>query len=77
MEGGDDLQLEKGDLVELVRVENSGNFTVRLVNDPTIVGNVPPSFLRSKDSVVAATMEGESKNRVRGRVFILFLFSNS
>ena len=51
MEGGDDLQLEQGDLVELVRVESSGNYRVRMVDDPSCEGVVFPNFLRLKDSV--------------------------
>ena len=65
MEGGDDLQLEQGDMVELVRVEPSGNLRVRMVDDPTSEGIVPPSFLRSKDSVSTETMEGEKENNCK------------
>ena len=51
MEGGDDLQLEQDDVVELVRVEPSGNLRVRMVDDPSCEGVVFPNFLRIKDSV--------------------------
>lgn len=51
MEGGDDLQLEPGEVVELVRKENNSTLYVRTLETadaPAIEGNVPASFLRRK-----------------------------
>jgi len=51
MEGGDDLQLEPGEVVELVRRENNSTLYVRTLetaNGPPMEGNVPASFLRRK-----------------------------
>lgn len=49
MEGGDDLQLEPGEVVELVRKENNSTLYVRTLETaeaPAMEGNVPASFLR-------------------------------
>jgi len=51
MEGGDDLQLEPGEVVELVRRENNMTLCVRTLetpDTPPMEGNVPASFLRRK-----------------------------
>lgn len=51
MEGGDDLQLEPGEVVELVRKENNSTLYVRTLETtdaPAMEGNVPASFLRRK-----------------------------
>lgn len=51
MEGGDDLQLEPGEVVEFVRKENNSTFyvcTLETTDAPAIEGNVPASFLRRK-----------------------------
>ena len=51
MEGGDDLQLEPGEVVELVRKENNSTLFVRTLETtdaPAMEGNVPASFLRRK-----------------------------
>ena len=59
MEGGDDIQLEPGEVVELVRVEGVGSLRVRTMDEHPIEGNVPTGFLRRKDSVRAGKMESE------------------
>ena len=51
MEGGDDLQLEPGEVVELVRRENNTTLRVRTLETadaPPMEGKVPASFLRRK-----------------------------
>lgn len=51
IEGGDDFQLEPGEIVELVRRENNSTLCVRTLetaNAPPMEGNVPASFLRRK-----------------------------
>ena len=51
MEGGDDLQLEPGEVVELVRKENNSTLfvcTLETTDAPAMEGNVPASFLHRK-----------------------------
>ena len=62
LEGGDDLQLQPGEEVELVRVESSGSFRVRTVDEHSIEGAVLPGFLRKRESVKGDKME--SKNSI-------------
>ena len=59
MEGGDDIQLEPGEVVELVRMEGVGSLRVRTKDEHSIEGNVPTGFLRRKDSVRQGKMESE------------------
>ena len=60
MEGGDDMQLEPGEVVELVKVEGSGSLRVRTKDEHPFEGNIPAGFLRRKDSVRGGKMESES-----------------
>ena len=60
MEGGDDVTLEPGEVVELVRVEPGGSvLRVRTKDDPPVEGKILASYLRKKDSVRGLKMEGE------------------
>ena len=53
MEGGDDVTLEPGDEVMLVRMDGSGSLRVKTLDDShSIEGNVPGNYLRRKDSVI-------------------------
>ena len=60
MMGGDDIQLEPGELVELVKVETSGGYRVRTTDENPIEGVVSPLFLRSRDSVRGSGMESKT-----------------
>ena len=60
MEGGDDMQLAPGEVVELVKVEGSGSLRVRTKDEHPFEGNIPAGFLRRKDSVRGGKMESES-----------------
>ena len=59
MEGGDDMQLEVGEIVELVRVEGGGSLRVRTLDEHPIEGTVPESYLRRRDGIRGAKLEGE------------------
>lgn len=58
MEGGDDVTLEPGEVVKLVRAESGGVLRVRTVDDPPMEGKILASYLRKKDSVKGLKMEG-------------------
>ena len=60
MMGGDDIQLEPGELVELIRVEASGEYRVRTTDENPIEGVVSPLFLRSRDAVRGRGMESKT-----------------
>ena len=61
MEGGDDVQLEPGEVVTLVRVEGGGaSLRVRTTDTRPTEGTVPATFLRRKTSTNGIDMEGIS-----------------
>lgn len=55
MEGGDDVQLEPGEVVELVRVEGGGTLRVRTIDEHRTEGTVLESYLRQSEG----KMEGK------------------
>lgn len=60
MEGGDDVQLEPGEVVTLVKVEGGGeSLRVKTTDKHPVEGNVPASFVRRKDKMDGLNMEGE------------------
>lgn len=61
MEGEDDLTLEPGEVVELMRntVADAPLLRVRTMDKFKQVGNVPFSYLRKKDTVRGLPMESE------------------
>lgn len=60
LEGGDDVQLEPGEVVTLVRVEGDGaSLRVRTTDNHPTEGTVPATFLRRKKSTDGFDMEGE------------------
>ena len=58
MEGGDDVQLEPGDMVELVKRAGVESLKVRTMDEHRVEGTVPESYLRRRDSVRGIKMEG-------------------
>ena len=61
MEGGDDVTLDPGEAVKLVRAEPGGGvLRVKTMDDPPIEGKIPSSYLRKKDSVKGLKMEGKN-----------------
>ena len=70
MMGGDDIQLVPGEVVELVRVELSGEYRVRTTDENPIEGVVKPSFLRSQDAVSGQGMESKTDGFKDGCLFI-------
>ena len=59
MEGGDDMQLETGEVVTLVRVEGGGaSLRVRTTDAHPTEGTVPTTFLRKKDTINGVDMAG-------------------
>ena len=63
LEGGDDVQLEPGEVVTLVGVEGGGaSLRVRTTDTHPTEGTVPATFLRKKTSPNAVDMEGKANN---------------
>lgn len=59
LEGGDDVQLEPGEIVTLVKVEGVGaSLRVRTTDKHLTEGTVPATFLREKTSTNGIDMEG-------------------
>ena len=65
LEGGDDVQLEPGEVVTLVRVEGGGaSLRVRTTDVHQTEGTLPATFLRRKTSTNGDDMEGNYSNCV-------------
>ncbi len=60
MEGGDDVTLEPGDILELVKIENNGNLRVVTTDEHRVEGTVPDSYLRKREK--GGKMEGKQLN---------------
>ena len=59
LEGGDDVQLEPGEVVTLVRVEGGGaSLRVRTTDAHLTEGTLPATFLRKKTTTNGVDMEG-------------------
>ena len=59
LEGGDDVQLEPGEVVTLVRVEGGGaSLRVRTTDAHPTEGTLPATFLRMKTTSNGVDMEG-------------------
>ena len=59
LEGGDDVQLEPGEVVTLVRVEGGGaSLRVRTTDAHLTEGTLPATFLRKKTTINGVDMEG-------------------
>ena len=59
LEGGDDVQLEPGEVVTLVRVEGGGaSLRVRTTDAHLTEGTLPATFLRKKTTSNGVDMEG-------------------
>ncbi len=63
MEGGDDVTLEPGDILKLVKVEGGGNLRVVTTDEHTVEGTVPESYLRKRDK--GGTMDGRMTSNAR------------
>ena len=61
MEGGDDVTLEPGEVVELVKAEGAASLRIRTKQEPAVEGTVPISYLRRRDSVKGDQMESAWK----------------
>ena len=59
LEGGDDVQLEPGEVVTLVRVEGGGaSLRVRTTDAHSTEGTLPATFLRRKTGSNGVDMKG-------------------
>ncbi len=64
LEGEDDLTLEPGEVVELVRdmLADAPLLCVRTLDDHRLEGCIPASYVRKKDSIKGLQMESKSGN---------------
>ena len=62
LEGEDDLTLEPGEVVELVRdmITDAPLLRVRTMDDHRLEGSIPSSYVRKKDSIKGLQMESTS-----------------
>lgn len=61
LEGEDDLTLEPGEMVELVKeaLEDTPLLRVRTMDENKLEGSIPSSYLRKRDSIKGTEMESK------------------